>query len=120
MLSGVAAGFAFGGFGDGVGEFGQGFGGANAYAGRDADPLLNTPADLARAFAHVTAYATQIDKAFIDAVDLLSVAQACGHRRRIHQRTGPYQLFTAKADQAERVGRGGAIYSTSQLRDPRR
>lgn len=78
MVGGVAAGFAFGAFGDGVGQFGQGFGGGDADASRDADPLVDAPADGAGTAHQVTADAAQVDKTFVDGVDLLSVAQACG------------------------------------------
>lgn len=78
VLRGVAAGFAFGAFGDGVGQFGQGLGGADADAGRDADPLEDAPADGAGAPDQITGDAAQVDEAFVDGIDLLRVAQACG------------------------------------------
>lgn len=77
-FGGVAAGFALGAFGDVVGQLGQGLGGGDADAVRDADPFLDARADLAGAQREVAGDAVQVDKAFVDAVDLLPVAQACG------------------------------------------
>lgn len=78
MVCGVAAGLAFGTLGDGVGQLGEGLGGANADAGRDADPLVDASADDAGAAHQVTGDGAQVDEAFIDGIDLLRVAQACG------------------------------------------
>lgn len=80
MVRGVAAGLALGAFGDGIGQLGQGLGGADADAGRDADPLMDAPTDDACSAHQVAGNAAQIDEAFIDAVHLLRVAQACGQR----------------------------------------
>ena len=78
MVRGVAAGFALGAFGDGVGELGQGLGRADADASRDADPLVDAGADFLGALYQVTGDAVQVHKAFIDGVGLLPVTQACG------------------------------------------
>ena len=80
MVRGVAAWLALSALGDRVGQLGQGLSraDANANACRDADPLMNAPADDAGAPHQVTGNAAHIDEAFIDAVDLLRVAQACG------------------------------------------
>lgn len=80
VLNRVAAGFAFGAFGDGVGQLGKGLGGTDADAGRDADPLVDAPADLAGTQHQVTGDATQVNETFIDGIDLLHVTQACGQR----------------------------------------
>ena len=77
-FGGIAAGFAFGAFGDVVGQLGQGLGGGDADAGRDADPAVDARADLAGAQGQVAGDAVQVDKAFVDAVDLLPVAEAGG------------------------------------------
>lgn len=80
MVCGVAAGLSFRALGDGVGQLGQGLRRADADACRDANPLVNAPADGAGAAHQVARYRAQIDEAFVDAVDLLHVAQACGQR----------------------------------------
>ncbi len=78
MVCGVAAGLAFGTLGDGVGQLGEGLGGANADAGRDADPLVDAPADDAGTAHQVAGDGAQVNETFIDGIDLLRVAQACG------------------------------------------
>ena len=78
VLRGVAAGFAFGVFGDVVGQFGQGFGRADTDARGDADPLGDARAQALRAQPQVAAQALEVHKTLVDAVDLLSVTQARG------------------------------------------
>jgi len=78
VVRGIAAGFAFGAFGDGVGQLGEGLGGADADASRDADPLVDASADLPSAAHQVAGDAAQVNEAFVDGIDLLRVAQACG------------------------------------------
>ena len=46
--------------------------------GVDADPLVDALADGAGAAHQVTADAAEVNKAFVDGIDLLVVAQACG------------------------------------------
>ena len=77
-FGGVAAGFALRTFGDVVGQLGQGLGRGDADAGRDADPAVDACADLAGAQGQVAGDALQVDKAFVNGVDLLPVAEAGG------------------------------------------
>jgi len=80
MVGRVAAGLAFSALGDGVGQFGKGLGGADADAGRNADPLMDAFADGAGAAHQIAGYAAQVNEAFINGIDLLHMPQACGQR----------------------------------------
>ena len=54
----------------------MGFGGADPDAGRNADQLFDAFSDGAGAAHQVAGDAAQVDKAFVDGLDLLGVAQA--------------------------------------------
>lgn len=74
----LAAGLALGILGDVGGQLGQGLGGYDANAGWDTDPAMDARSDLSGALHQVTGDAFQVHKAFVDGIDLLPVAQACG------------------------------------------
>ena len=78
---GVAARRALGGFGDMVGELGEGFGVADANAAGDADPLQDARSQFAAAFGSVAANTGEIDKVLVDGVNLLCRAEAFDQAR---------------------------------------
>ena len=59
------------GFGQVIGQFGQGLGGADADAGGDADPAQHALADSRADVAARAGQAGQVQEAFIDGIDFL-------------------------------------------------
>lgn len=76
MLDRVAPGLSFCVLGDMVCELGQGLRGRDADARGDADPAMDARPDRSGA-SHMVAYTLQVDKALIDAIDLLAWPEAC-------------------------------------------